>query len=265
MWAGKKPGRNVVCFESLLEQNQKIWLWIGTAWQKAQFVLQYSHSVAIPHGVPVLKCAGEPVPFPDMGKDFMHANGTATVTGDIHLRIWRRTLDCPQKQQMGNGVISGSCFKMSAAVRWLSLLKRCTVLGATRPWSLLGFLVLLLLAGSSWVHLLESHVSQGGTSADPAVSEQGICRPKPRRDGERLGAQGWMPAGEQPSELVGLKAEVSLLFFHTQPLRSYECPFSFAKVRDSPLQAILSFLLVAAHHSVHLGHYVQVWPLTISH
>lgn len=87
-------------------------------------MLQYSHSVAIPHGVPVLKCAGEPVPFPDMGKDFMHANGTATVTGDIHLRIWHRTLDRPQKQQMGNGVISGWCFKMSAAVRWLSLLKR---------------------------------------------------------------------------------------------------------------------------------------------
>lgn len=68
------------------------------------------------------KCAGEPVPFLNMGKDFMHANGTATVTGDVHLRIWRRILDCPQKQQMGNGVISDWCFKMSAAVQWLSLL-----------------------------------------------------------------------------------------------------------------------------------------------
>lgn len=76
-----------------------------------------------------------------------------------------------------------------------------------------------------------------------------------------------MPAGDQPWELVGLKAEVSLLLLSLIPNLGglTNVLFSFAKVGDSPLQAILSFLLVAAHCLGHLSHYVGVWPLALSH
>ena len=64
-------------------------------------MLQYSGSVAIPHGAPILERAGEPVPFLNMGKGFMQTNRIATVIGDAHLCMWRRTFDGPQKKQIG--------------------------------------------------------------------------------------------------------------------------------------------------------------------
>ena len=150
-------------------------------------MLQHSNSVAIPCGAPILKCAGEPAPLLSTGKGFIHANGIATVTGDVHLCIRCRTFDCPQKEQMGNSVISHWCSKMSAAVRWLSLIKCLYSAGSH------GTSVSAGVPGAAAARLQLTGASSGvphlaGTSTDPAMSKQSICRHKPRRHGGRLGA-----------------------------------------------------------------------------
>lgn len=117
-------------------------------------------------------------------------------------------------------------------------------------------------AGSTRVHLLESHILQGQALSPRCQSRSSIGTGQGGM-GE-AGCTRLNATGGQPSELVDSKAEVSLLLLFPIPLRSCECPLSFAKVRDSPLQAVLSFLLVAMHHLRHLSHYVHVWPLVLS-
>lgn len=64
-----------------------------------------------------------------------------TVTGGVHLHMWCKASECPQKQRVGSSAMGVS--KRQQLLGGFLSSSVCTVLGPTGPWLLLGLLVLL--------------------------------------------------------------------------------------------------------------------------